>query len=222
MSSCHHVNSHLFGPRLPLLYTWRRDNGPIPQKASFLDDRRVLILPDAQVEDSGNYTCRVERAGRATDSGTISLLVQAAPFFMFPLRDQHVDINSTVSLRCQAGGVPTPTYAWFKNGQPLTSIPDDVEVSGNVVVIKKAEPARHSGMYECSATNLHGTRISSAQLRILAFAPSSRISLSSILKWPPEKETRPSSVSQKHPQHQQSRGLSMAGFWTSSEGSRAE
>lgn len=76
MSSCHHVNSHLSGPRLPLLYTWRRDNGPIPQKASFLDDRRVLILPEAQVEDSGNYTCRVERAGRATDTSTISLLVQ--------------------------------------------------------------------------------------------------------------------------------------------------
>lgn len=76
MSSCHHVNSHLSDPRLPLLYTWRRDNGPIPQKASFLDDRRVLILPDAQVEDSGNYTCRVERAGRATDTRTISLLVQ--------------------------------------------------------------------------------------------------------------------------------------------------
>lgn len=86
---------------------------------------------------------------------------------MFPLRDQHVDINTQVSMRCEAGGVPRPTYSWFKDGQPLTSQPGDVEVTVNVVVIRHADPLRHSGMYECQASNMYGTRLSSAQLRIL-------------------------------------------------------
>ncbi|XP_025082370.1 contactin-like isoform X2 [Pomacea canaliculata] len=156
---------------LPLYYTWSRDNGPVPDKAWYLEDNRVLILPDVQLEDAGNYTCNVQRKSSTSHAKSISLVIEAAPFFMFPLRDQHVDIDSQVSIRCHAGGVPAPTYAWQKNGQPLTSTPGDVEVSGNVVVIKRVDPARHSGMYECSATNLHGTSVSSAQLRVLSFAP---------------------------------------------------
>ncbi|KAK7482492.1 hypothetical protein BaRGS_00026309 [Batillaria attramentaria] len=157
--------------RLPLYYSWRRDNGPIPDKAEIQEEGRVLNIPDAQLEDSGNYTCRVERGTRASDEKAFGLTIEAVPFFVFPLRDQHVDINSQVSLRCEAMAVPLPVYSWFKNGQPLTSTPDDVEVRGNVVVIKHADPTRHNGMYECSASNVYGTRISSAQLRVLSFAP---------------------------------------------------
>ena len=90
------------------------------------------------------------------------------PFFIFPLRDQHVDINTSFSLRCEATGVPLPRYAWFKDGQPLTStLEADLEVRGNVVTFTGADPAKHDGMYECSASNVYGTRLSSAQVRVL-------------------------------------------------------
>lgn len=98
---------------------------------------------------------------------TSSRLSTAAPFFMFPLRDQHVDINGEVTLRCYAGGVPRPVYSWFKNTQPLTSEPGDVEITANVVIIKRADPLRHNGMYACQVTNLYGTRVSTAQIRVL-------------------------------------------------------
>ncbi|XP_025082371.1 contactin-4-like [Pomacea canaliculata] len=157
--------------RMPLYYTWSRSNGPIPAKVQYLDEGRTLLIPNAQLEDSGNYTCRVQQGSRSFENKTIALVVEAAPFFMFPLRDQHVDINGEVTLRCYAGGVPRPVYSWFKNTQPLTSEPGDVEITANVVTIKKADPLRHNGMYACQVTNLYGTRVSTAQIRVLAFAP---------------------------------------------------
>ncbi|KAK7092346.1 contactin-5-like isoform X2 [Littorina saxatilis] len=157
--------------RLPLYYTWSRDNGPIPGKAQYQEEGRVLLIPDAQLEDSGNYTCRVERGTRASDVKTLSLAVEAVPFLIFPLRDQHVDINSSFSIRCEAMGVPLPTYSWYKNGQPLTSTLGDVEVSGNVVTFSKANAEKHNGMYECSTVNVYGSAVSSAQVRVLRFKP---------------------------------------------------
>ncbi|XP_076455487.1 contactin-like [Babylonia areolata] len=158
--------------RLPLYYSWRRDNGPIPHKARYTDLNRVLLIPDLQLEDSGRYTCRVERGTRASDEKTLSIAVEAAPFFVFPLRDQHVDVNTSFSLRCQAMGVPLPRYAWFKDARPLTSTLGEVEVRGNVVTFTRADPEKHSGMYQCSATNVYGTSFSSAQVRVLEFKPS--------------------------------------------------
>ena len=78
-----------------------------------------------------------------------------------------MDIHTAFSLRCEATGVPLPRYAWFKDGLPLTSTPGDVEVRGNVVSFTDADPERHNGMYECSASNVYGTRLSSAQVRVL-------------------------------------------------------
>ena len=67
--------------RLPLYYSWSRDNGPIPGKAENAEEGRVLLIPDAQLEDSGNYTCRVERGTRASDVKTLSLVVEGAESF---------------------------------------------------------------------------------------------------------------------------------------------
>ena len=78
-----------------------------------------------------------------------------------------MDVHTTFSLRCEAMGVPLPTYAWFKDGHPLTSTPGDVEVRGNVVTFTDADATRHNGMYECSASNVYGTQLSSAQVRVL-------------------------------------------------------
>lgn len=53
-----------------------RDNGPIPEKASYTEDNKVLIIPDAQLEDSGNYTCSVQRSNKAQANKTLSVQVE--------------------------------------------------------------------------------------------------------------------------------------------------
>ncbi|CAG5129208.1 unnamed protein product, partial [Candidula unifasciata] len=157
---------------LPLYYSWSRDNGPIPEKASLMEHGRMLVLPDAQIEDGGNYTCIVEREKSSVQQKTLHLIIEARPFFIFPLSDQHVDIDRQFTWRCEAMGVPRPIYTWFKDGKQLYSIPGDIEVQVNTLTIFKTDPKKHPGMYQCMAVNVHGTTFTTAQLRVLSFAPS--------------------------------------------------
>ncbi|GFN89729.1 contactin [Plakobranchus ocellatus] len=156
---------------MPLHYTWTKDNGPIPSRAVLLEQGRVLQIEDARLEDGGNYTCRVARDERIFQEKTLHVTLGAVPFFPHPLRDQHLDMGSQFTWRCKATAFPKPVYTWLINGKILNSKPGVIEVRQNVLFIAKADPDLHPGMYQCSATNVHGTRLTSAQLRVLAFAP---------------------------------------------------
>ena len=96
------------------------------------------------------------------------LFLPAKPYFIFPLKAQHIDVGSHLTWRCEARGRPEVTYSWYKNSQFLDSKKDNVEIHRNSLVIKEASAASHNGMYQCAATNSHGTTFSSAQLRVLS------------------------------------------------------
>ncbi|CAL1534452.1 unnamed protein product [Lymnaea stagnalis] len=157
--------------KLPLHYSWRKNGGPIPDKAEYSEHGRVITLPDAQLEDAGNYTCRVDRGSSAVAEKSLNLIIEAKPFFIFPLKDQHIDIGLPLTWRCEAVGVPRPTYHWYKNGILLTNTENDIEVRNNILAITETHPDKHQGMYQCGATNVHGTTLSTAQLRVLSFKP---------------------------------------------------
>ncbi|XP_071103024.1 contactin-like [Haliotis cracherodii] len=158
---------------MPIAYSWQREGGlPMPLSTVLDDHNRILYIDNVQLEDAGNYTCHAKRGSSGSDQKSFYLKVEAIPYFIYPLRDQHADINSKLTWRCDARAVPNPTYRWLKNGQPLNSVPGDVTISGNILTINSLDPQRHSDMYQCSATNIHGVAYSSGQLRVLAFAPS--------------------------------------------------
>ncbi|XP_059165988.1 contactin-5-like isoform X2 [Physella acuta] len=157
--------------KLPLYYSWKKDNGPLPNKAVISDHGRVITFPDAQLEDAGNYTCRVERGSSGVAEKSFVLAIQAKPFFTSTLKDQHIDIGSQLTWQCDGMGVPTPVYTWYKNGQMLSSIEGDLQIVSSTLTIFNADPSQHQGMYQCRATNIHGTAFSTAQLRVLAFKP---------------------------------------------------
>ncbi|KAK0067653.1 contactin-like isoform X2, partial [Biomphalaria pfeifferi] len=160
--------------KLPLYYSWRKDNGPIPSKSQYSEHNRVITLPNAELEDSGNYTCQVDRGNSAKAEKSINVKIEAKPFFIFPLKDQHIDIDRQFTWRCEARGIPQPVYHWYRNGVAITAADTTVEVKANVLKIAQAQPLVHQGMYQCSASNIHGTVFTSAQLRVLAFKPSFR------------------------------------------------
>ncbi|XP_055957470.1 contactin [Patella vulgata] len=156
--------------KLPMYYTWDREEYGLPANISYDDAKRVMIIHDVKLEDSGSYTCHVKRGETASASKNIFVAIEAEPYFMYPLKDQHLDKGGSVSWRCQAIAVPIATYTWFKNSKPIESIPGDIEVQENVLVIHEADK-RHEGMYQCLAKNIHGSSYSNAQLRTLNFKP---------------------------------------------------
>ncbi|RUS70886.1 hypothetical protein EGW08_021349, partial [Elysia chlorotica] len=130
-----------------------------------------MILPKARLEDSGSYTCIVSSSSN-TQEKTAFLSLKARPNFPYPLQNQHLDEGSDFEWRCNAVGVPLPTYTWFKNGVKLV---DDAttgitQVRGNILTIRGVN-TDHEGMYLCEAQNSNGFARSSAQLRSLTLAP---------------------------------------------------
>lgn len=97
--------------------------------------------------------------------------ISAKPYFLYPLRDLVVDEESHVTLRCDALGKPRPTFSWYKNSQPLVPVPGEIEIVSNVLTILRTQVGKHGGMYECTATNTHGTAITSAQVKVLCTSP---------------------------------------------------
>ena len=62
------------------------------------------------------------------DSDVVHCL-PAAPYFKFPLRDQHLDVGRRLTLVCDAVAIPAASYTWYRDGLPLASDPDmDIEV----------------------------------------------------------------------------------------------
>ena len=85
--------------------------------------------------------------------------------FALPLDDRHMDKEARLIWRCQAYGIPRPTYTWYKNGQLLSSS-SELTITRNVLVIPRLREEM-AGMYQCMAGNTHGVSMSSGQLRVL-------------------------------------------------------
>ncbi|XP_022171906.1 contactin [Myzus persicae] len=158
-------------------YNWTRKGSPLPKGAYLTSYNRVLVIPEVQVEDQGEYNCHVFN-DRDSKEKSVTLTIQAEPNFTIPLEDKHMDHQSDLTWTCEAFGVPDVTYKWFKNGEPLeieNLSPENQKrylIQDNVLSIKVLEHDKDSGMYQCQARNTLKTRYSSAQLRVLSLRPS--------------------------------------------------
>lgn len=165
-----------FGYPVPS-YNWTRAGGHIPRGSYLTSYNRVLIIPKVQVQDQGEYKCRVYN-DRAVIENSVILNIQAEPNFTIPLTDKHIDSKGELVWTCEAFGIPDVNYTWWKNGRQLVMGYMDhedrgrIRIQDNVLRISYLNDERDPGMYQCRASNTLKTRYSAAQLRVLAFKPS--------------------------------------------------
>mgnify|MGYP002715731592 CR=1 FL=1 len=144
----------------------------MPRGSVFTNFNRVLILPQASVEDQGEYVCRAFNDRASIENG-VFVSIQAEPNFTIPLADKHLDYQEDLTWTCEAFGIPDVNYTWFRNGLPLNPFnlpPQDRDryfVQDNILQIKRLNPLSDAGMYQCRASNQLKTKYSSAQLRVL-------------------------------------------------------
>lgn len=77
------------------------------------------------------------------------------------------DPGMTITWNCKAVARPSATYSWYKNGVLLENKPGHIEIARNILKIVQVTIERDEGMYQCAATNQHGTTFSSGQLKVL-------------------------------------------------------
>ncbi|KAG7478067.1 hypothetical protein MATL_G00076480 [Megalops atlanticus] len=149
---------------------WRRVDGvPFSRKVDLSKASGVLEIPYFQQEDAGLYECVAENSrGRNSVKGKLSFY--APPHLLEKPQDMQKPIDDTLLWECKASGKPKPSYRWMKNGEPLETLEERIQVINGALSISRLTLS-DVGMYQCVAGNKHGEIYTNAELRVIAVAP---------------------------------------------------
>ncbi|KAK3506808.1 hypothetical protein QTP70_028372 [Hemibagrus guttatus] len=138
--------------------TWYKDSRPLTSAAgvSILNRGQVLEIDRAQVSDTGLYKCvAVNVAGTA--ELTLGLQVYVPPSISSKGGMVTVVVNDAVRLECEASGLPAPSLTWLKEGSPVSSSSNGIQVlAGGRVLSFRSAQVSDTGRYTCVAVNEGG------------------------------------------------------------------
>jgi hypothetical protein len=151
----------------PLHYQWSLNGNNLTNSVRISGAKtNILVITDAQTNDSGTYEITVTNAyGIYTNYA--DLTVEPQPIIITPLTNQTVGLGSTVTFAVTAIGESPLNYSWQYNDTNLT---DGGRISGtatNALVLTGAIMS-DSGTYEVTITNAFGSTNSSAVLTVLS------------------------------------------------------
>lgn len=149
---------------------WVKLGRQLPVKAKLENHGKLLIVPRVDQEDDGKYMCKAKNAlGEVLHYFT--LMVEEPPEWVAEPESQLRMIGSDVLIKCSADGTPRPTMTWRVNGEPLQGAPAaNRKVLDDTIVLHNAK-ASDSAVYQCEASNKHGTLLSNANIMIMNLAP---------------------------------------------------
>lgn len=140
---------------------WMKDGIPIENSRisySFNDSwNRTLALISANITYTGIYSCHVDlrSGGYPTVNASAKVVVYEKPTFITELKRETLsDYGSTVTLPCDANGVPPPVISWFRNAEPVDHLLGTryiMEEDGSLTIKKLTMD--DSGMFQCLASN---------------------------------------------------------------------
>ncbi|KAM9476100.1 hemicentin-1 isoform 3-T3 [Clarias gariepinus] len=138
---------------------WTRDGQllNLGSRVHILSGGKVLQISGVLQQDAGQYVCTATNsAGQAQKS--IMLNVYAPPILLpLPHTGSEVmspHIGSSVTLSCEAQGIPVPEVTWYRNGQKLTS-GKFIQLIGQKLTINSMQVS-DEGVYICKVFNPAG------------------------------------------------------------------
>ncbi|KAG7241454.1 hypothetical protein INR49_025655 [Caranx melampygus] len=137
--------------------TWTRDGQVhlFGTGISILPGGQMLQLSRAKLEDAGQYVCTATNSA-GQDQKTILLSVHVPPNLKPHEESDSVtpQVGSSVTLRCEAQGVPEPEVTWYKNGLQLAA-GNGLKMDRNQLEIIGVQMA-DGGTYTCKVSNVAG------------------------------------------------------------------
>uniref|UniRef100_A0A8C5NF03 Neural cell adhesion molecule L1-like protein n=1 Tax=Gouania willdenowi TaxID=441366 RepID=A0A8C5NF03_GOUWI len=146
---------------------WVKIGHQLPAKAKLENHGKLLIVPRVEQEDSGKYVCKAKnRLGEAVHYFTVR--VDESPEWQFEPESQLSMIGSDVLIKCSASGIPQPTTTWSVNGVPLHESPAANRKAFDDTIVLHNAKASDSAVYQCEASNQHGSLLSNANIMIMS------------------------------------------------------
>ncbi|KAL1140779.1 hypothetical protein AAG570_000709, partial [Ranatra chinensis] len=137
---------------------------------------RTLSLVNANLTHTGQYTCsaHLRTGGFQTVTASANVVVLEGPSFVGNMRAETLaEYGSTVTLPCEAIGVPAPNITWLRNANNVFSLPQkdrySVEEDGSLVIKKLRMD--DTGMLQCVATNEAGSESAATWLKVKTTSP---------------------------------------------------
>ncbi|KAK6318938.1 hypothetical protein J4Q44_G00101490 [Coregonus suidteri] len=149
---------------------WGKIGHRLPDRATIENHGKLLSIDQVDEDDSGKYKCKAKNIhGEAVHYFDIS--VEEPPRWVSEPESQLSMIGSEVLIKCSATGTPQPTIQWRVNGKPLEEVPAfNRKESDDTIVLHNAK-STDSAVYQCEASNRHGTLLANANIMIMNLAP---------------------------------------------------
>ena len=147
---------------------WKKDGDNLDLTSSKrikIDERGNLVIYQAQKKDQGRYQCSAVNTANIRTTKPVRLRVHDPPFFVIQPQNTSVVRGQDVLIKCQASGDPHPDIEWTREGRDI-DISKVRIIHGKGLRIENVQP-QDEGTYVCSAKNLVGNVVASAQLKVL-------------------------------------------------------
>uniref|UniRef100_A0A7N6FES8 DS cell adhesion molecule like 1 n=1 Tax=Anabas testudineus TaxID=64144 RepID=A0A7N6FES8_ANATE len=153
--------------------SWERDTVSIvPGNRFSLTSFGALYISDVQKEDAlSTYRCITKHkySGETRQSNGARLSVmdpnESSPTILDSFQAGEVYAGQSIELPCTAGGYPSPTVRWLKDGRPL---PSDARWTRRLTGLTISDLRQEdSGSYACEVTNSFGSKEVSGQLHVI-------------------------------------------------------
>ncbi|KAM6925450.1 neural cell adhesion molecule L1.1 [Xenentodon cancila] len=151
---------------------WKKKDGHLNKTRGQLENHnRWLYFDSITQDDDGEYECYAFNShGSIKHSFTVT--VEAAPYWLKEPENQQYAPGETVRLDCLAEGIPTPTISWSINGQSIEAVDDDPRrsITSTALILRDVEYA-DTAVYQCEATNKHGSILLNTFLFVVELPP---------------------------------------------------
>lgn len=131
---------------------------------------KTLKIENISYHDKGNYRCVANNfLGKA--SHDFHIIVQEPPRWKKKPQSAVYSTGSSGILLCEAEGEPQPTIKWRVNGFPIEKHPFPGDVMfPREISFTNLQP-NHTAVYQCEASNIHGTILASANIDVVDVVP---------------------------------------------------
>uniref|UniRef100_A0A669CG34 Neural cell adhesion molecule L1-like protein n=1 Tax=Oreochromis niloticus TaxID=8128 RepID=A0A669CG34_ORENI len=144
---------------------WIKMGEVMSPRVKFNNYNKLLSLSAVEESDEGKYMCTAENSvGKAVHY--FDVIVEEPPKWLTePPQSQLTVIGSDVHIKCSVSGKPQPAITWRRNGVMFRV------VFKTSIFFTELSNTDDSGVYQCEASNRHGTILANVNIMIMNMAP---------------------------------------------------
>ncbi|XP_040424627.1 neural cell adhesion molecule L1-like protein isoform X3 [Cygnus olor] len=150
--------------------SWVKVTGNLPKDKPVTENfGKILKIEQVSAADEGTYQCTASNpVGRAKHEFHVH--VEEPPRWIKEPEGGVYSVGTNLVLLCEAIGNPEPTIQWKLNGMPVDSRTFRGRISAREISLTNLQ-LQDSAVYQCEASNKHGTILASANVNVLNIAP---------------------------------------------------